>query len=226
MKRLALLALLPCLALAQEAGPPAGFYPPPPLVPRALEGACPDCGGSGKADSKYGSGITDSRGERERLRVPCRRCQSTGRCVRPAPLAERHALQQRLLVAYDREHRAARRMPVGAGFMEAKAEAALSPEARADLAARFPKRCDRCLGLGEDECRKCDGTGVRVVSEERRTCEGCGGSGALPCRKCKGSGLAKVCSRCDGRGTVEVKARREIPAHTARCRSCDGDGRR
>lgn len=228
MRRLALLALLPGLAFAQEANPPAGFYPPPPLAPRVLEGPCPDCGGGGKVESKYGPGIRNSRkGEEEaKVLMPCRRCRATGRCDRRAPFAERHALQQRLLIAYDRDHRAARRVPVGAGFMDAEAEAALSPEARADLAARFPKRCERCLGLGEDGCRKCDGSGEQLVSGERRPCEACASSGTHPCGKCKGSGLAKVCSRCDGRGTVEAKAKRGIPAHTERCRSCGGDGRR
>ena len=111
--------------------------------------------------------------------------------------------------------------------------------AYAPLAARFPKRCKACLGLGVDACGRCDGTGVterreRTEDEDGETvyetikeaCEKCGGTGALPCRRCDGSGLAKICSRCDGMGTVEAKAKRDVPAHTALCRACKGDGRR
>lgn len=245
--RLVAFALLAAAPLAAAPEPPAdapepsaalptGFYPPPANAPAQGEGLCPDCEGRGKREV---ASAIDSGENGTSLMRPCPRCGGRGRCVRPLTPDERQNLQRRSLNAYEREQRAARRVPVGAGFMDLAAERALDPAARASLAARFPKRCRTCLGLGKDSCRKCKGLGKitrreRVeekdgssrYEEVREVCASCGGTGAQPCHRCDGSGLAKVCSRCNGLGTVEVEAKRDTPAHTERCRSCKGDGRR
>lgn len=236
MRILAFCLLLPALAVAQS-DLPTGFFPPPADAPKVAEGPCPRCEGTGKVDAKYQGLKTGD--ERLRFRPDCPQCKGRGRCVRNRPVEERIAEQQAILNAYEREQRTAHRTPVGAGFMETDKAEALEPTERAALAARFPKRCKICLGLGIDACGKCDGTGVterreRIEAKDgemvyetiKEPCEKCGGSGALPCRRCDGSGLAKICSRCDGLGTMEVKAKRDTPAHTALCRACKGDGRR
>lgn len=236
MRLLALALLLPALALAQ-ADVPEGFFPPPADALKSAEGTCPLCDGAGKVDAKY-QGLKTA-DKRFRFRPECPRCGGRGRCVRERPVGERLAEQRTILNAYEREQRTAHRTPVGAGFMETDKAEALAPTDRAALAARFPKRCKACLGLGVDACGRCDGTGVterreRTEDEDGETvyetikepCEKCDGTGALPCRRCDGSGLAKICSRCDGMGTVEAKAKRDVPAHTALCRACKGDGRR
>ena len=236
MRFLAFCLLLPALAMAQT-DLPAGFFPPPADAPKIAEGPCPRCEGAGKVDAKYQGLKTGD--ERLRFRPDCPQCKGRGKCVRNRPVEERIAEQRAILNAYEREQRAAHSTPVGAGFMETDKAEAMAPTERAALAARFPKRCKVCLGLGIDACGKCDGTGLterreRIKDKDgemvyetiKEPCEKCNGTGALPCRRCDGSGLAKICSRCDGLGTMEVKAKRDIPAHTALCRACKGDGRR
>ena len=231
-----LLALLPALAVA-AADLPAGFFPPPPDAPAKGEGRCRTCEGRGTVESAFSDTSIGEFGDT--VRPPCPTCKGRGRCIRPLTVAERERLQRQTLNTYEREQRAARRTPIGAGFMDLDAAKALTPEAHAALAARFPKRCKTCLGLGLDTCRKCKGRGKverreRVEGEDGETrtkttdvpCAECGASGAVPCRRCDGSGLAKVCTRCDGLGTTEVEAKRDSPAHTELCRSCKGDGRR
>lgn len=237
MRLPALFAFLPALAMAAGQPIPEGFFPPPPAAPAKGEGVCLECEGRGKVESALRAIDTGENGTT--FRRACPACGGRGRAVRALTPGERERLQRQALNAYEREQRTARRTPIGAGFMEAEAAKALSPEAHAALAARFPKRCRVCLGLGVEECRKCDGRGKvgrleRVEGEDGETrtetvvsvCAACGGSGAVPCRRCDGSGLAKVCTRCDGLGTVDVEAKRDEPAHTELCRSCKGDGRR
>ena len=217
--------------------PPEGFFPPPAPAPTHGQGTRPGRQARGTAESA--NRAIDTGPDGTTFVVPCPRCRGAKRCLRPLSAAERVSLQRQARNAYEREQRARRRVPVGAGFMDRAAAEALEPVARAALAARYPKPCRTCQGLGIENCRKCKGQGKiekieRVEDEEGETqikpytlpCAECGGSGSQPCRRCEGSGLAKICSRCDGAGVTDVPAARDRPAYTTLCRSCKGDGRR
>lgn len=53
--------------------------------------------------------------------------------------------------------------------------------------------CPKCDGMGDENCRSCDGTGETIIEIEGKKlvekCEPCGGTGYQECKFCDGSGF-------------------------------------
>ncbi len=227
---------------------PEGF-PPPPLATLKEDAPCLGCGGMGLRQIKD-KGIQSNtaipyanRSESAKLapskpldaKVLCNTCDGKGHFVREVTVAERLAIQLKRRQIFDRECLQQQCVPIGAAYMKRDIAEALSPEAYAEYALRFPKRCEECLGLKLEACSKCDSTGkvtqTRREKNGQRTetldvCPRCYGSGGLTCKRCKGEGLAKHCKRCSGTGITKKRARKNSTEALERCRSCDGNGRR
>lgn len=63
-------------------------------------------------------------------------------------------------------------------------------------------------------------------SGETLTCDRCFGEGKSPCKKCKGIGSKPICKKCDGRGLIQRKARKNRPETVELCKPCKGTGRK
>ncbi len=220
--------------------------PPPELVGERADAPCLTCAGAGRR-LVIDRGIQSNRAiphankdaslaqsKPLEAKVACNDCGSKGHLVREVTAEERVELQRARRQKYDRTCLEQGCVPVGSAYMKREAADALSPEAYAEQALRFPKRCEECLGLKVEACNKCDGTG-KITKRERTkkrekevqiACTKCRGSGSVQCRRCKGEGLAKLCKRCSGTGVAKTRARKNQSAGTERCHSCDGNGRK
>lgn len=233
MRRLA--ALLPLvIAVALRAAEPPRLFLPPQEAPSVADAPCRVCRGTGKTAAEDRGVRTSTTGTTAFI-VCCRTCDGIGRQIRPLSPAERAACQRTRRQRFDREQLAAGHVPVAGAYAERGATDALSPEDFARLAQRCPRPCKVCLGLGTEPCRKCKGRG-KVIGRIRETngedaetevtCPICDGTATQPCRRCEGGRLAPLCKKCGGTGVTTAKAGRDVPAHSKRCPSCKGEGRR
>jgi len=233
-KPFATLALIAApLALAAE----PELVAPPPMVGPSADAPCLVCRGSGKEQTEDRGIRSETASKKTVFTLTCRTCSGRGRFTRPLRPDERIERQRTTWQTFTREQLALGRIPVGAAYAERGSTDALAPEDYARLAQRYPKRCAACFGLGFEPCRKCKGSGeilerprdasAKAKPEEIAVgCPECSSTGKVPCKKCAGEGLAPLCKRCNGTGVADVKAKKNLPAHTERCKTCRGEGRR
>jgi len=207
---------------------------------------CPVCNGTGKgvmiAQSLSGASL-----EVKSAGSACERCGSTGVIRGAETMDERKFRRGRAEAKYRTLQQSSGRVLIGLVWVPAEAAEGLGLPETSALKRAIPLPCQRCAGLGREDCAACRGRGkvtCRAKGCERGLvereslagaiggarslgragltvkCETCGGSGLEPCEKCTGAG-SFVCKACNGGGCGETCGKCSGTG-IATCRRCAG----
>ena len=199
---------------------------------RSVRIKCDMCRGTGKRVFTPSS-LTGVETPRATYGLPCRRCSGSGYVSSVGTVNEQKYKLGRAGRRYSTLQQAEKYVLVGGAWVPAGVESSISLGQRADLCINTAAPCEECAGIGREDCRACNGTGlvpcsnrkcsdgmvalkqdsraVRVRVSQRVKCSTCGGSGRAGCKKCIGRGSV-VCGECGGTG--------ERPS----CKKCGGLG--
>ena len=205
---------------------------------------CTKCGGSGKGTME----MTSLSGEvvaRETAGRTCSNCKGRGFVLRGLGIDEVKRRLARSAERYRMLQQARKYIPVGGAWIPQELEDKLSVRQTASLRRSTAGPCPDCMGLGEEDCEECHGTGalecpnddcqngkVRVESEgtlsrlrvhRTEPCKTCDAKGKVACQDCKGRGSV-LCGECGGTGD-RVECRRCGAQGFSACRRCNGAGR-
>ncbi len=217
------------------------LVPPPELPIQKRSLPCLKCNGKGqvtylfkKGESMQLTKRTSKKIEDNLLRRKCPTCNGFRSVMRMPTTLEMLTLTKEVFNTYRQEQLSKGMLPIGEAFLPKEAYDALSIEARADIARRYPPMCKKCWGLGFTPCRRCDGRGMRIETKNKEKevllddalmpCADCETKGKQECKTCNGAGVPPLCKRCQGIGYMSRTKKGQTNSEL--CKSCNGSGRR
>ncbi len=198
---------------------------------------CPVCDGSGRGMMTARS-LDGRTRDMEVTGRQCDRCAGTGSLRGKGTVDERKYRRGQASEKFRAIQQSQNRVPIGNVWVPAESAEKLDVASIVMLKRAVPPVCQRCAGVGRDDCSSCRGSGrvtcrasgcerglvereslggriggSRTASKTIHTvkCEGCGGSGLERCEKCTGAG-SFICKTCNGEGFGRL------------CTKCNGCG--
>ncbi len=204
---------------------------------------CPSCGGTGRAQMRM-LGLDGEVNFRDVSGKVCWECKGKGFVRRSSTVSDRKFNIGRAMNRYTTIQQGKKFVPIGGTWVPGDIERELSIRQTVQLKRACPSPCERCMGVGREDCDDCKSLGrvkcpydgcengmVRVVKEgslvkarvtRTEKCKECRGRSFVACEECVGRGSI-LCTRCSGTGERQICPKCGGQGLTT-CRRCNGSG--
>jgi len=208
-----------------------------------IDRKCPGCGGTGK----YVMETQALDGKTTQIEVAgksCKKCEGTGKIMRPSTMDERRFKMGRGMSRYTALQQSRKFVQLGAAWIPANLEGNLSVKQSVLVKKAVASPCPDCMGLGRVDCSKCKGQGevkctfqgcvngkveiqeegklIKGKTKRNIKCKNCNGTGFVACMDCRNKG-SLVCKKCNGSGERALCLKCGGQGSIV-CRRCQGSG--